>query len=509
MKKILTILFLLISTVSFAQMGIVNYDTIQAKKVQADSALWIQYLENGGTDTLLTHIQGKIAYVLPSQLISDNVSTFIEAQTGIDNSTIMTPLRVAEQIRINAIPYYGAMADFYTDYNITADTIFAKFFYPLDTLDFVVFPDTLTKIATRWDLTQISVSDLVEVAQATPGDNDVISYDAATNSWIITSQESGGGTGSGYISEIGVVGGGLSPLYDIYQDTILRAKTIQSLTNDITVGNGSTSIDFTFNPSNVLLTEFNATGFTITESQISNLDHFTNADETDPIYSAWNKNYFDLINRPNFQDSISTYQTDNQQLSIDSLNRVFTITLEDGDSVQFEDSNTQLSQSEVNAFEIDPIYIGDTAQIIYDTDIISEQDTGVSRIATIIEMIAGINNEYIVTPLRNAEDLEINAVKYYGNKEDIYSDYDITIDSVFASNHYEFVENETPSGLVNGTNATFTTTYEFEAGSTEVFLNGVKQILGVNYIEEVRQIVFIAGYEPYTNDYLRINYKYQ
>jgi hypothetical protein len=69
MKKILTILFLLTSTISFAQMGIVNYDTIQSKAIQADSALWIRYLENGGTDTLLTHIDGKIAYVLPSQFL--------------------------------------------------------------------------------------------------------------------------------------------------------------------------------------------------------------------------------------------------------------------------------------------------------------------------------------------------------------------------------------------------------------------------------------------------------
>ena len=69
MKKILTILFLLISTASFAQIGLVNYDTIQSKTIQADSALWIQYLENGGTDTLLTHINGKVAYVLPSEFL--------------------------------------------------------------------------------------------------------------------------------------------------------------------------------------------------------------------------------------------------------------------------------------------------------------------------------------------------------------------------------------------------------------------------------------------------------
>lgn len=68
MRRFLTILFILISTVSFAQIGIVNYDTIQSKTIQADSALWIKYLENGGIDTLLTHIKGKVGYVLPFQI---------------------------------------------------------------------------------------------------------------------------------------------------------------------------------------------------------------------------------------------------------------------------------------------------------------------------------------------------------------------------------------------------------------------------------------------------------
>lgn len=38
----------------------------------------------------------------------------------------------------------------------------------------------------------------------------------------------------------------------------------------------------------------------ITESQISDLDHFTTADETDPVFTAWDKDYADLINTPSF-----------------------------------------------------------------------------------------------------------------------------------------------------------------------------------------------------------------
>jgi len=49
-----------------------------------------------------------------------------------------------------------------------------------------------------------------------------------------------------------------------------------------------------------------SSGISITESQISNLQHFTNADETDPLFSGWDKNYADLTNKPGIIDSITT-----------------------------------------------------------------------------------------------------------------------------------------------------------------------------------------------------------
>jgi len=48
-----------------------------------------------------------------------------------------------------------------------------------------------------------------------------------------------------------------------------------------------------------------STGISITENQISDLQHFTNTDETDPIYLAWNKSYDDLINKPSITDTIT------------------------------------------------------------------------------------------------------------------------------------------------------------------------------------------------------------
>lgn len=204
-----------------------------------------------------------------------------------------------------------------------------------------------------------------------------------------------------------------------------------------------------------------------------------------------------------------------------------------------------------DTLETDPLYMADSANIIFNTTIISEQDTGVSRVATILETQVGENNELLTTPLRNAEDLELNAVRYYGNREDIYTDHNITGDSIFAnyfnvdfSGYAGFsdldtltflrsytetdpiftawdkdyndlintptlpiqVTNEVPGGLINGSNATFTTAYVFTPVSTEVFLNGVKQVLGTHYTEGSGQIVFSAGFIPYIDDILTINY---
>jgi hypothetical protein len=46
-------------------------------------------------------------------------------------------------------------------------------------------------------------------------------------------------------------------------------------------------------------------GISITESQISDLNHFTNSDETDPVFITWDKNYYDLINKPTILDSVN------------------------------------------------------------------------------------------------------------------------------------------------------------------------------------------------------------
>jgi hypothetical protein len=46
----------------------------------------------------------------------------------------------------------------------------------------------------------------------------------------------------------------------------------------------------------------------------------------------------------------------------------------------------------------------------------------------------------------------------------------------------DFIENETPSGTVDGSNATFTSQYNFVPESVEVFINGLKQKPIIHYI---------------------------
>lgn len=71
-----------------------------------------------------------------------------------------------------------------------------------------------------------------------------------------------------------------------------------------------------------------ADSITSYDSRLQVLEGFI---ETDPVFYSW-------INNVSFQDSILTYQTDDQSLSIDSIGRLFTISIENGNTIQFEDT---------------------------------------------------------------------------------------------------------------------------------------------------------------------------
>lgn len=76
---------------------------------------------------------------------------------------------------------------------------------------------------------------------------------------------------------------------------------------------------------------------------------------------------------------------------------------------------------------------------------------------------------------------------------------------VLASN---FVVRETPTGTVNGTNATFTLAFTPLSGTEHVFVNGVLQNPGTgnDYTISGATITFLTGAIPQTNDVVRVSY---
>lgn len=70
------------------------------------------------------------------------------------------------------------------------------------------------------------------------------------------------------------------------------------------------------------------------------------------------------------------------------------------------------------------------------------------------------------------------------------------------------ITNEVLTGTVNGINTVFTTTFNFSSGSTRVFINGIRQLIGVDYTETgVNEITFSSA--PHTGDILVTDYSPQ
>jgi hypothetical protein len=68
------------------------------------------------------------------------------------------------------------------------------------------------------------------------------------------------------------------------------------------------------------------------------------------------------------------------------------------------------------------------------------------------------------------------------------------------------VFNEVPTGAINTSNTIYTTANNFSTGTTRVYLNGVRQILSVDYTETgADEITFTAA--PFTGDSLIIDYQ--
>lgn len=69
-----------------------------------------------------------------------------------------------------------------------------------------------------------------------------------------------------------------------------------------------------------------------------------------------------------------------------------------------------------------------------------------------------------------------------------------------------FVIGETPLGAINGSNATFTTLQGFVPNSVQLFVNGVSQTNGTDYVTIGTNILSLMV-SPIVGDTIRVNYK--
>jgi hypothetical protein len=69
----------------------------------------------------------------------------------------------------------------------------------------------------------------------------------------------------------------------------------------------------------------------------------------------------------------------------------------------------------------------------------------------------------------------------------------------------KIIKNETPMGEINGVNVFFSVRYTYQAGTLEVFLNGIKLKNQEDY-EELGSNLFMMKYAPIQGDLFVVNY---
>ena len=97
----------------------------------------------------------------------------------------------------------------------------------------------------------------------------------------------------------------------------------------------------------------------------------------------------------------------------------------------------------------------------------------------------------------NTNDVEVTTLPQYVTVE---------VGSTLTTSSGNFVIAETPSGAINGINATYTTAQNFDANSIEIFVNGIQATKGVDYTTSGTNTINFT-YSPATGDLLRVNYK--
>lgn len=65
---------------------------------------------------------------------------------------------------------------------------------------------------------------------------------------------------------------------------------------------------------------------------------------------------------------------------------------------------------------------------------------------------------------------------------------------------------ETPSGTIDGSNATFTTTAAFVPGQVRVFINGIAQRAGTDFTTSGTQTILLTS-SPQVGDFIQVDYE--
>jgi hypothetical protein len=90
----------------------------------------------------------------------------------------------------------------------------------------------------------------------------------------------------------------------------------------------------------------------------------------------------------------------------------------------------------------------------------------------------------------------------------LLADYEVA-SSTFDIGVNNFITNEVPAGLVNSSNAAFTTASSFIAGTLQVYINGVKQLRTTHYSETVPASgTFAMSDAPITGDVIEVAYQH-
>ena len=117
-----------------------------------------------------------------------------------------------------------------------------------------------------------------------------------------------------------------------------------------------------------------------------------------------------------------------------------------------------------------------------------------------------IDNSVIITP--RPQDIGITVSASQGDVEVITLTDSITVQigATVTTSSGSFVIGETPTGAINGSNATFTTLHNFVPETVQVFINGVSQTEGVDYTTSGSTVINLSV-SPIVGDYIRVNYK--